>query len=166
LIDNALDARATSIAVEIYANTVDSIQVRDNGHGIPPQDRPLVARRYCTSKLTNAEDLASIGGSSLGFRGEALASAAEMSGGMTVTTRVEGEQVATALKIDHRSGARINGSRDYSKDHRLHQIEPCAQTGRPQTYRPNSQANQKPLAVICICTATCALLIEGVEGEE
>lgn len=100
LIDNALDARATSIAVEIHANTIDSIQVRDNGHGIPPQDRPLVARRYCTSKLTDAEDLAFIGGSSLGFRGEALASAAEMSGGMTVTTRVEGEQVATTLKID------------------------------------------------------------------
>ena len=100
LVDNALDARATSIAVEIHANTIDSIQVRDNGHGIPPQDRPLVARRYCTSKLTDADDLAYIGGSSLGFRGEALASAAEMSGGMTVTTRVEGEQVATALKID------------------------------------------------------------------
>lgn len=100
LIDNALDARATSVAVEIHVNTLDSIQVRDNGHGIPPQDRPLVARRYCTSKLTDADDLATIGGSSLGFRGEALASAAEMSGGMTVTTRVEGEQVATALKID------------------------------------------------------------------
>lgn len=100
LIDNALDARATSIAVEIHANTIDSIQVRDNGHGIPPQDRSLVARRYCTSKLTDADELAHIGGSSLGFRGEALASAAEMSGGMTVTTRVEGEQVATALKID------------------------------------------------------------------
>jgi len=100
LVDNALDARATSIAVEIHANTIDVIQVRDNGHGIPPQDRPLVARRYCTSKLTDADDLASIGGSSLGFRGEALTSAAEMSGGMTVTTRVEGEQVATALKIN------------------------------------------------------------------
>ena len=100
LIDNALDARATSIAVEIHSNTIDSIQVRDNGHGIPPQDRPLVARRYCTSKLTDADELASIGGTSLGFRGEALASAAEMSGGMMVTTRVEGEQVATALKID------------------------------------------------------------------
>jgi DNA mismatch repair protein MutL len=100
LIDNALDARATSVAVEIHANTIDSIQVRDNGHGIPPQDRPLVARRYCTSKLTDADDLATIGGSSLGFRGEALASAAEMSGGLTITTRVEGEQVATALKID------------------------------------------------------------------
>ena len=100
LVDNALDARATSIAVEIHANTLDMIQVRDNGHGIPPQDRPLVARRYCTSKLTDADDLASIGGSSLGFRGEALTSAAEMSGGMTVTTRVEGEQVATSLKIN------------------------------------------------------------------
>jgi len=99
LVDNALDARATSIAVEIHANTLDVIQVRDNGHGIPPQDRPLVARRYCTSKLTDADDLASIGGTSLGFRGEALTSAAEMSGGMTVTTRVEGEQVATSLKI-------------------------------------------------------------------
>jgi DNA mismatch repair protein MutL len=100
LVDNALDARATSIAVEIHANTLEVIQVRDNGHGIPPQDRPLVARRYCTSKLTNADDLALIGGSSLGFRGEALTSAAEMSGGMTVTTRVEGEQVATSLKIN------------------------------------------------------------------
>jgi DNA mismatch repair protein MutL len=104
LVDNALDARATTIAVEIHANTLDSIQVRDNGHGIPPQDRPLVARRYCTSKLTNADELESIGGSSLGFRGEALASAAEMSGGMTVTTRVEGEQVATTLKIDQQGG--------------------------------------------------------------
>lgn len=99
LIDNALDARATSIAVEIHSNTLDVIQVKDNGHGIPPQDRPLVARRYCTSKITGTEDLRSIGGSSLGFRGEALASAAELSGGMTITTRVEGEQVATLLKI-------------------------------------------------------------------
>lgn len=99
LIDNALDARATSIAIEIHANTLDVIQVRDNGHGIPPPDRPLVARRYCTSKLTNEQDLVDIGGSSLGFRGEALASAAEMSDSMTITTRVEGEQVATALEI-------------------------------------------------------------------
>ena len=51
LIDNALDARATSIAIDIHINTLDVIQVKDNGHGIPPQDRPLVARRYCTSKI-------------------------------------------------------------------------------------------------------------------
>ncbi|GAB7365545.1 hypothetical protein MBLNU230_g6617t1 [Neophaeotheca triangularis] len=99
LIDNALDAHATSIAVEISNNTVDVIQVRDNGHGIAPEDRSMVARRYCTSKISGEADLLSIGGSSLGFRGEALASAAEVCGTLTISTRVEGEPVATSLKI-------------------------------------------------------------------
>ena len=100
LIDNALDAHATSFAVEIASNTLDVIQVRDNGHGIASADRPLVARRYCTSKILGEDDLRCIGGSSLGFRGEALASAAEMSGSLTISTRVEGEQVATTMKIN------------------------------------------------------------------
>ncbi|KAK3666251.1 hypothetical protein LTR22_002915 [Elasticomyces elasticus] len=102
LIDNALDANATSIAIEIHSNTLDSIQVRDNGHGIAPDDRPMVALPNCTSKLHDFDDLKAIGGSSLGFRGQALASAAEMSGSLTISTKVEGEQVATALKINQR----------------------------------------------------------------
>ena len=100
LLDNALDARATSIAIEISSNTLDIIQVRDNGHGIPPEDRELVARPHCTSKITCMDDLCDIGGMSLGFRGEALASVAELSGSLTITTRVEGEQVAIGLKIN------------------------------------------------------------------
>lgn len=100
LIDNALDAQATSIAIEISNNTVDHIQVRDNGHGIPPEDRALVARPHCTSKISSEDDLNVIGGSSLGFRGEAIASIAEMSSTLTISTRVEGEQVAAALKIN------------------------------------------------------------------
>ena len=100
LVDNALDARATSIAVDISNNTLDTIQVRDNGHGIAPEDRLLVAKPHCTSKITSEDELKSIGGSSLGFRGEALASVAELSGSLTISTRVEGEQVAVALKID------------------------------------------------------------------
>lgn len=100
LIDNALDARASSIFVEISSNTLDVIQVRDNGHGIAPQDRSLVCRRYCTSKIRDYSDLKDVGGSSLGFRGEALASAAELSGIILVTTRVEGEDVAVALKVN------------------------------------------------------------------
>ncbi|TKA28195.1 hypothetical protein B0A50_04167 [Salinomyces thailandicus] len=102
LIDNALDANATIIAVEIHANTLDVIQVRDNGHGIPPDDRALVATPNCTSKLVNFSDLKDVGGASLGFRGQALASAAELSGSMTLSTRVDGESVAAVLRIDHR----------------------------------------------------------------
>jgi len=103
LVDNALDARASSIAIEISTNALDVIQVKDNGHGIAPEDRALVCQRYCTSKIRDFSDVSKIGGNSLGFRGEALASAAEMSGSVVVTTRIEGEPVATSLTFD-RSG--------------------------------------------------------------
>ena len=98
LIDNALDARANAIFVEITPNTIDTIQVKDTGHGIPQEDRPLACRRYCTSKIRDFADLKEVGGKWLGFRGEALASMAEMSGVLEVTTRVEGEPVALKMK--------------------------------------------------------------------
>ena len=104
LVDNALDAHATSIFIEISVNTLDVIQVKDNGHGIAPDDRDMVCKRYCTSKIRDLDDLSNVGGSSLGFRGEALASAAEMSGGMVVTTRVDGEPVATSLNFNRQGG--------------------------------------------------------------
>ncbi|KAJ4372237.1 hypothetical protein N0V83_004011 [Neocucurbitaria cava] len=97
LIDNALDARAKSIFVDITTNTIDSIQVRDDGHGIPAEDRALVCRRYCTSKIRDFHDLKDVGGKWLGFRGEALSSMAEMSDTLSVITRVEGEPVAVKL---------------------------------------------------------------------
>ncbi|KAI4178567.1 MAG: hypothetical protein LQ346_007404, partial [Caloplaca aetnensis] len=99
LVDNALDAQATAITVEISTNTLDIIQLKDNGHGIAPVDRPLVCKRHCTSKIKDLEDLAGIGGASLGFRGEALASAVEMSGSLVVTTRIVGEATAVSLKV-------------------------------------------------------------------
>lgn len=97
LVDNALDARAKSIFVDIAANTIDSIQVRDDGHGLPSEDRSLACRRYCTSKIRDFHDLKEVGGKWLGFRGEALSSMAEMSGTLSITTRVEGEPVAVKL---------------------------------------------------------------------
>lgn len=98
LIDNALDARAKSIFIDISANAIDSIQVRDDGHGIPAEDRALVCRRYCTSKIRDYCELKEVGGKWLGFRGEALASIAEMSSSLSITSRVEGEPVAVRLK--------------------------------------------------------------------
>ena len=97
LIENSLDANASSVFVEVSENALDVIQVRDNGSGIAPDDRKLVCKRHCTSKIKNLSDLAQIGGSSLGFRGEALASAAEMSGVLNISTRVDGEAVAVGL---------------------------------------------------------------------
>ena len=104
LIDNGLDARASSIFIEISSNALDVIQVRDNGYGIAPVDRGLVCKRYCTSEITSFEDIANIGGQYFGFRGEALASAAEMCGSLIISTRVEGEATAISLKLDRHGG--------------------------------------------------------------
>jgi DNA mismatch repair protein MutL len=99
LIDNAIDARATSIVIEISTNTLDVIQVRDNGHGIAPEDRGMVGRRFCTSKIRGLEDLDRLSGESLGFRGEALESLVDVARAVEVTTRVEGESMAVKMEL-------------------------------------------------------------------
>ncbi|MCJ1378146.1 hypothetical protein MMC17_001242 [Xylographa soralifera] len=100
LVDNALDAQASTIVVEISVNALDVIQVKDNGHGIAPDDRGLICQPHCTSKIRSLEDIAKVGGSSLGFRGEALASAAETSGCLILTTKIEGEPVAACMRFN------------------------------------------------------------------
>ena len=99
LIDNGLDAGASSVSVDISLNTVDIVQVRDNGHGIPVEDRAFLGKRYYTSKITGLEDLRLLGGRSLGFRGEALASACEMSGKFEIATRGEHEAVGERVRL-------------------------------------------------------------------
>jgi DNA mismatch repair ATPase MutL len=99
LVDNALDAIATSVTVEISLDTLEIIQVKDNGQGIGVEDRQLICKRGCTSKIRIFEDLHKLGGSFLGFRGEALASVAELSEAVALTTRVDGEVVGTTLKF-------------------------------------------------------------------
>ena len=72
LLENSLDAEATSIAIEIKNGGKSYIRVTDNGCGIPSDEVELAFRRHATSKITAAEDLDAI--ETLGFRGEALAS--------------------------------------------------------------------------------------------
>ncbi|KFY07416.1 hypothetical protein V492_07160 [Pseudogymnoascus sp. VKM F-4246] len=103
LIDNAIDAKATSIDVIISANTVDKIEVHDNGHGIALEDLDSLGRHGHTSKLRNFEELRAVGSSCLGFRGEALASAVSL-GSVTITTRAEGEPVAFVVKLKATGG--------------------------------------------------------------
>lgn len=103
LVDNALDAKATSVNIIISPNTLDKIEVRDNGHGIQPEDLDVLARHGHTSKLRSFEELKLIGGLTLGFRGEALASAVEL-GEVTVITKTEGESVGTMAKLKPAGG--------------------------------------------------------------
>ncbi|RVD82910.1 uncharacterized protein DFL_007320 [Arthrobotrys flagrans] len=97
LIENALDAGAASIIIEASSDLVSHIQVKDNGCGIDPNDRNLMAKPHCTSKISTFDDLLDV--TTLGFRGEALASLANVSGLLTITTRIKDEAMAVACEI-------------------------------------------------------------------
>ncbi len=96
LIDNALDAGATNLAVEVQGGGVRLIRVVDNGAGIPPEEVELAFERFATSKVSNADDLESI--SSLGFRGEALPSVAAVAE-VTMVTRTGDELAGTLFSV-------------------------------------------------------------------
>lgn len=84
LLENALDAGADHIRIEVTGGGRQRIRVSDNGSGITPDEAPLAFYRHATSKLRTADDLTHI--TTLGFRGEALASIASVSH-LTLVTR-------------------------------------------------------------------------------
>jgi DNA mismatch repair protein MutL len=97
LTENALDAGAKNISISIVDAGRILIEVADDGHGIPANELELAAARHATSKLIQSEDLFHI--STLGFRGEALASIGSVSQ-MTITSRVASATEGARLKID------------------------------------------------------------------
>ena len=77
LLENAVDAGATKITVELQGGGMTFLRITDNGCGMHAEDAPVAFQRHATSKLRAAEDLAAI--STMGFRGEALAAIASVS---------------------------------------------------------------------------------------
>ncbi|XP_047335121.1 DNA mismatch repair protein PMS1 [Impatiens glandulifera] len=100
LLENSLDAGATSIEVALKEYGELSFQVIDNGCGISPENFKVLALKHHTSKLTDFPDLQSL--TTFGFRGEALSSLCAL-GDLTVETRTSNENIATHLTFD-RSG--------------------------------------------------------------
>jgi DNA mismatch repair protein MutL len=94
LVENALDAGATRIAVRVRGGGTSEIEVADNGSGIAPADVALAVVRHGTSKLRDAAGLTQIG--TLGFRGEGLASIAAIAR-LTIVSRTPDAQIATAV---------------------------------------------------------------------
>lgn len=77
LVENAIDAKATAVTIEIKDGGISFIRITDNGCGIPKEEAALAFLRHSTSKIKSVEDLLSV--TSLGFRGEALSSIAAVS---------------------------------------------------------------------------------------
>jgi DNA mismatch repair protein MutL len=99
LVENALDAGARTIAVDLRDGGAALLRVSDDGHGITPEELPLALERHATSKLARDEDLDAI--ATLGFRGEALAAICAVSR-FTVTSRAR--ESAEGLRLGGEGG--------------------------------------------------------------
>lgn len=103
LVENALDAGASSISIDVRGGGRQLIQVADDGLGIPAADIETAFLRHATSKLTSVADLTAI--RTLGFRGEALAAIAAVSQ-VTVVSRASDEMAGVRLTLD---GGHVTG---------------------------------------------------------
>jgi DNA mismatch repair protein MutL len=97
LVENAIDAGATSITLDIESGGRRLLKVSDNGEGMVRDDAVLAFERHATSKISKSEDLAAI--ATLGFRGEALASIASVAR-VELTTKTEAATAATKVVIE------------------------------------------------------------------
>jgi len=97
LIENALDAGATQVDIDLAAGGVKRIRVADNGAGIEREDLALAVARHATSKIRSVLDLEAI--ATLGFRGEALASIASVSR-LSLASRASGKPHAWRIEVE------------------------------------------------------------------
>lgn len=110
LIENAVDAEATSITIEIERGGFSLIRVSDNGQGMKKDDLLLCVERHATSKIENAEDLEEI--CTMGFRGEALASIGAVSK-LKIITTYKGEDHGNELLC---SGGKLSNPNPAARD--------------------------------------------------
>jgi DNA mismatch repair protein MutL len=101
LVENSIDANSTSIECKLVGGGYTSIIVKDNGIGIPLNDRQYIGNRYCTSKLPDGsfENISKV--TTYGFRGEALNSIATISQSFSIETRTKDDIIGKIYQFDH-----------------------------------------------------------------
>ncbi|KAF0294263.1 PMS1 1 [Amphibalanus amphitrite] len=97
LVENALDAGASSVDIRLDDYGLEKIEVRDNGSGLAPEDTAVMAQAHYTSKIQDLNDMGSLG--SFGFRGEALSAVCACCQ-VTVATRTAAEQAGRLVTLD------------------------------------------------------------------
>ena len=97
LVENSIDAGATSISIEIENGGITSIRITDNGKGIAPDDVEIAFERHATSKIRSADDLIKV--MTMGFRGEALASIAAIAK-VELITRTKDFETGTRIIVE------------------------------------------------------------------
>ncbi|MCA1714940.1 MAG: DNA mismatch repair endonuclease MutL, partial [Gammaproteobacteria bacterium] len=108
LVENALDAGARRIDIDLEAGGVRLIRIRDDGAGIAPDELPLAIARHATSKIASLDDLEAV--ATLGFRGEALPSIASVSRFMLASRQVDDAHGAVLQVEGGRVGAVVPGA--------------------------------------------------------
>jgi len=98
LVENSIDANSSNIEIEIINGGMDLIKIIDNGNGILKEDLPLAITRHATSKINDLNDLLNL--TSMGFRGEALASIAAVSQ-MQISSKSIDSQLGTEMQIEN-----------------------------------------------------------------
>lgn len=130
LIENAFDAGATSIEIEVEKAGIKRLKITDNGHGILPQDLPLALSRHATSKIETMNDLEQV--ATLGFRGEALPSIASV-------TRVR----IASREINQEQGWQVTSEGDNKSSEAIPVAHPVGTTVETRDLFYNTPARRK-----------------------
>ncbi|ODV62233.1 mismatch repair protein MLH2, partial [Ascoidea rubescens DSM 1968] len=101
LIDNSIDASATTITIEYDSNSagLNYLSVKDNGKGVPKFDRQLMCCNSTTSKISNYNDI-HLSINTLGFRGEALFFITQLASNLSITSKTSSDSTAQSWSVD------------------------------------------------------------------